>query len=49
VSKDLLLVILIAVMLALAVPFSTNAFQTEQAFTRDNLIFIHTAANASGF
>jgi len=45
-KRSLLLVFMIALILALMVPISLSILQSEQAFTRDNLIFIHTAVNS---
>lgn len=45
-KKNLLVVLMTAVILALMVPLSMYVFQSEQAFTNDNLIFVHTAANS---
>lgn len=43
--RSLLIVFLTALILALMVPIYLNIIQCEPAFTRDNLIFMHTAAN----
>lgn len=45
-QRSLLLVFLTALILALMVPVYINILQCEPAFTRDNLIFLHTAANS---
>jgi len=45
-KRSLWLVFLTALILALMVPISLNILQSEPAFTRDNLIFMHTAANS---
>jgi len=45
-KRDLLIVFLTAVILALMVPLSVYALRSEKAFTYDNLIFVHTAASS---
>jgi len=44
-KKSLLLLFLMAIIFALMVPLSLNVYQSQLAFTSDNLIFIHTAIN----
>ena len=44
-KKDLCLVVLVALVLALIVPLANLAWHSEKAFTYDNLIIIQTAAN----
>lgn len=36
--KSLLIIVLLAVILAMTVPFTMNIYQTENAFTYDNVI-----------
>lgn len=43
-NRDLLTVILIAIILALMVPLSASAWQTTKAFTYDNLIWMDTGS-----
>jgi len=43
-NRDLLAVILIAVILALMVPLTVNAWQSTKAFTYDNLIFMDASS-----
>jgi hypothetical protein len=46
VKRGLWVVFLMAVILALTVPLTINLYQSEQAFTPDNLLFIHTSASS---
>ena len=45
-KRSLLIVFLVALILALTVPLTLYQYQSEQAFTPDNLILIHTAASS---
>ncbi len=44
-KRSLWIVFLMALVLALTVPLTLNLYQSEQAFTPDNLIIIHAAAS----
>jgi hypothetical protein len=46
VKRSLMTVLLMAIILALTVPLTLYLYQSEQAFTPDNLIIIHTATSS---
>jgi hypothetical protein len=45
-NRSLGIVFLMALILALTVPLTIYLYQSEQAFTSDNLIIIHTATRS---
>lgn len=45
-KKSLWIIILMALILAMTVPITLYLYQSQQAFTPDNLIIIHTAASS---
>jgi len=44
-KKSIWMVFLMAIILTLLVPLSVYVYQSELAFTSDNLIFMHSPAN----
>lgn len=46
-QRNLLVMFLLAIILAMGVPYTMDTYQTENAFTYDNIISEQNAANAT--